>query len=60
MKIDELISEIKKNINSGNRGNCDYFIVDEIENLIDEYEKSGGCEKCNDHSEPERAGKDGG
>ncbi len=38
--MDDLISRIKEWINSGNRGNCDYFIVDQIENLINEYEKA--------------------
>lgn len=33
-----MIEEIRKWINSGNRGNADYFIVDKIEEIIDEYE----------------------
>lgn len=34
----EMIKEIRKWINSGNRGNADYFIVDKIEEIINKYE----------------------
>ena len=34
----EMIREIRKWINSGNRGNADYFIVEKIEEIIDKYE----------------------
>lgn len=34
----KMIKEIRKWINSGNRGSADYFIVDKIEEIIDEYE----------------------
>ena len=34
----EMIREIRKWINSGNRGNADYFIVDKIEEIINKYE----------------------
>ena len=34
----EMIREIRKWINSSNRGNADYFIVDKIEELINKYE----------------------
>lgn len=33
-----LIDVIRRCINTGNRGNSDYFIVDQIEEIIDEYE----------------------
>lgn len=33
-----MIKEIRKWINSGNRGNANYFVVDKIEEIIDEYE----------------------
>ena len=39
LKQNEMIKEIRKWINSGNRGNTDYFIVDKIEEIIDEYEQ---------------------
>ena len=34
----EMIKEIRKWINSGNRGSADYFIVDKIEEIINAYE----------------------
>ena len=34
----KMIKEIRKWINSGNRGSADYFIVDKIEEIIDKYE----------------------
>ena len=34
----EMIKEIRKWINSGNRGYADYFIVDKIEEIINKYE----------------------
>ena len=37
-KQNEMIEEIRKWINSGNRGNADYFIVDKIEEIINAYE----------------------
>lgn len=33
-----MIKEIREWINSGNRGNADYFIVDKIEEIINKYE----------------------
>lgn len=33
-----MIKEIRKWINSKNRGNADYFIVDRIEEIINKYE----------------------
>ena len=33
-----MIKEIRRWINSGNRGNADYFIVDRIEEIINAYE----------------------
>lgn len=35
----KMIKEIRKWINSGNRGSADYFIVDKIEEIINKYEK---------------------
>ena len=37
-KQNEMIKEIRKWINSGNRGSADYFIVDRIEEIINAYE----------------------
>lgn len=37
-KQNEMIKEIRRWINSGNRGNADYFIVDRIEEIINKYE----------------------
>ena len=34
----KMIKEIRKWLNSGNRGNADYFIVDKIEEIINKYE----------------------
>ena len=39
-KQNEMIKEIRRWINSGNRGNADYFIVDRIEEIINAYEKN--------------------
>lgn len=38
-KLTGMIKEMRRQINSGNRGNADYFIVDKIEEIINEYEK---------------------
>jgi len=35
--FDKIMAEIEKEINSSNRGTCDYFIVDRIEGIIDKY-----------------------
>lgn len=32
-----VLDKIEKEINSPNRGTCDYFIVDRIEEIIDKY-----------------------
>lgn len=34
---ERIIDKIEKEINSPNRGTCDYFIVDRIEEIIDKY-----------------------
>lgn len=36
----EVLDKIKAEINSPNRGTCDYFIVDRIEEIIDKYKAS--------------------
>ena len=36
-KAESVLDEIEKEINSPNRGTCDYFIVDRIEEIIDKY-----------------------
>lgn len=36
-KMREFIKEIEEEINSPNRGTCDYFIVDRIEEILDKY-----------------------
>ena len=36
-KMREFIKELEEEINSPNRGTCDYFIVDRIEEIIDKY-----------------------
>lgn len=33
----EVLDEIRAEINSPNRGTCDYFIVDRIEEIINKY-----------------------
>ena len=35
----KMIKEIRRWINSGNRGSADYFIVDKIEEIINKYEE---------------------
>ena len=37
--LNELINKIRAEIDSPNRGTCDFFIVDRIEELIDDYQK---------------------
>lgn len=36
-EMSTLISRIRECINSDNRNSCDYYIVDQIENIINEY-----------------------
>lgn len=36
---ESVIDKIEKEINSPNRGSCDYFIVDRIEEIINKYKK---------------------
>lgn len=36
-KIDDILDRISAEINTPNRGTCDYFIVDRIEQIISEY-----------------------
>jgi len=40
----ELINRIRKEINSKNRNSADYFIVDRIENILDEWENEHGTD----------------
>ena len=35
--LDAVLDEIRAEINSPNRGTCDYFIVDRIEKILDKY-----------------------
>jgi hypothetical protein len=39
-----VLDKIEEEINSPNRGTCDYFIVDRIEEIIDKYRESTGAE----------------
>ena len=36
-----IFDKIREEINSPNRGTCDYFIVDRIEEIIDKYKVEG-------------------
>lgn len=36
----KILDKIRAEINSPNRGTCDYFIVDRIEEIIDKYKES--------------------
>ncbi len=40
-----LINKIEEEINSPNRGTCDYFIVDRIEEIINEHKLEGEVKK---------------
>ena len=40
-KLKETIKEIDKWVHSGNRGDCDYFIVDQVEEIINGLKKDG-------------------
>jgi len=37
LKQEPILDKIRVEINSSNRGTCDYFIVDRIEEIIDNY-----------------------
>ena len=39
LEQESILDEIEEEINSPNRGTCDYFIVDRIEEIIDKYRK---------------------
>lgn len=38
---EDVLGKIEEEINSPNRGTCDYFIVDRIEEIINKYRKGG-------------------
>lgn len=37
LKQESVLDKIEKEINSPNRGTCDYYIIDRIEEIINEY-----------------------
>jgi len=37
LEQESILDKIEKEINSPNRGTCDYYIVDRIEEIIDKY-----------------------
>lgn len=37
----DILEQIIAEINTSNRGTCDYYIVDRIEEIINEYQKEG-------------------
>ncbi len=37
-RLQNIIDKIREEINSPNRGTCDYFIVDQIEEIIEKYD----------------------
>jgi hypothetical protein len=41
VKLKKAIEKIDEWVHSGNRGNCDYFIVDQIEEIINGLKKNG-------------------
>ena len=41
VKLKEAIEKMDKWVHSGNRGNCDYFIVDQVEEIINGLKKDG-------------------
>lgn len=45
VKLKETIEKMDKWVHSGNRGNCDYFIVDQVENIINGLKKDGMVSK---------------
>ena len=44
-KLLDVIAQITEEINSPNRGTCDYAIVDSIEEIINDYRLCRGFEK---------------
>ena len=40
-KLLNVLNEIQSEINTPNRGTCDYFIVDRIEEIISKYKSEG-------------------
>lgn len=43
LKEEPVLDKIEKEINSPNRGTCDYFVIDQIEKIINKY-KAGSEE----------------
>lgn len=41
VKLKEAIEKMDKWVHSGNRGNCDYFIVDQVEKIINGLKRDG-------------------
>lgn len=41
VKLKEAIEKMDEWVHSGNRGNCDYFIVDQVEEIINGLKKDG-------------------
>lgn len=41
VKLKKAIKKMDEWVHSGNRGNCDYFIVDQIEEIINRLKKDG-------------------
>ena len=41
-----VLNEIQAEINTPNRGTCDYFIVDRIEKIINKYKAESEDEEC--------------
>ena len=37
--LDDLLDKISEEINSPNRGTCDYFVIEQIEKIVKEYRK---------------------
>lgn len=37
LKEESVLDKIEKEINSKNRGTCDYFVIDRIEEIINKY-----------------------
>ena len=46
--VDCVLDKIKAEINSPNRGTCDYFIVDRIEEIINKYKAEKGAVRNED------------
>ncbi len=50
-QLKTVLGKIKEELHTPNRGTCDYFIVDRIDEIIEEYEAENGEIEINEEKE---------